>query len=108
MGEYNKEIVQQYFLEMGLPNPTFELKFAPPRKFAFDISFPEYRVALEVEGLNGRHQRTAGFLQDMEKYNYASLLGWRLIRCTPDVVCMDFTVATLKQLIENVKTNKWD
>jgi hypothetical protein len=43
-------------------------------------------VALEVEGgawSGGRHTRGAGFLGDMEKYNAAAILGWCVLRCTP-------------------------
>jgi len=66
-----------------------ELKFHPTRKWRFDYAWPSYRVALEVEGAvwtGGRHTRGKGFLGDMEKYNEATLLGWKVYRCTPDQV----------------------
>lgn len=43
--------------------------------------------ALEVEGgvwTRGRHIRPQGFLDDVEKYNAAVLLGWRVFCVTPD------------------------
>lgn len=59
-----------------------ELVFSPPRKWAFDLAFPELMYALEIEGLGGRHQQIGGFLGDMEKYREAELLGWHVLRCT--------------------------
>jgi len=69
-----------------LPQPVEELKFMPPRKWAFDFCWPESMVVLEVEGgawSGGRHTRGSGFIKDMEKYNAATMLGWRILRCTP-------------------------
>lgn len=34
----------------------------------------------------GRHQTAKGFSADCEKYNAATLLGYRLLRYTPDMV----------------------
>jgi hypothetical protein len=77
-------------IEHGLREPVAELRFAPPRKWAFDWAWPEANggkgVALEVEGgvwTGGRHTRGAGFLKDVEKYNRAALMGWKVLRCTP-------------------------
>jgi hypothetical protein len=38
---------------------------------------------MEIEGgiwLQGRHNRATGFIADMEKYNEATLSGWRIFR----------------------------
>lgn len=46
----------------------------------------ENKIAVEVEGgayTNGRHTRSTGFINDMEKYNEALVLGWRVVRVTP-------------------------
>lgn len=64
-----------------------EFRFAPPRRWRFDWAWPEFKVALEVEGgawTGGRHTRGKGFLNDMEKYNEAVCLGWRIIRVVPN------------------------
>jgi len=64
-----------------------EYIFHPTRKWRFDYVIPEHKIAIEVEGgvwTRGRHTRPAGFLGDIEKYNNAALLGWRVFRVTPD------------------------
>lgn len=65
-----------------------ELVFARPRRWRFDFAWPEYLVAVEIEGLviihgqlgQGRHHTVSGFKGDMDKYNAAAELGWRLLR----------------------------
>lgn len=59
-----------------------ELRFSDERAWRFDVALPRRKIAVEVEGLNGRHQRTGGFRRDMEKYNTALALGWRVLRVT--------------------------
>ncbi len=71
--------------EAGLPAPTKEHRFSN-RKFRFDLAWIDLRIALEVEGglwIRGRHVRPAGYERDCEKYNLATLLGWRVFRVTP-------------------------
>jgi len=81
------QIVRKFCGDLGLVSPQEEFRFHPHRKWRFDFAWPEQRIALEVEGgiwTQGRHTRGAGFLADMEKYNAAVLLGWRVLRTTPD------------------------
>ena len=70
----------------GLPKPQIEVKFYPERRWRFDYAWPERRVAVEIEGavwVQGRHTRGSGFVGDMEKYNAAGKLGWRVFRFQP-------------------------
>lgn len=76
-----------------------EYKFHPVRKWRFDYALPAYKIALEVEGgvwIQGRHTRPKGFLGDVEKYNTAALLGWRVFRCTPSTLMTSKTLKLLK------------
>jgi len=69
-----------------LPIPETEFKFHPKRKWRFDYAWPKLKIAFEQEGgtwIAGRHNRGTGFIKDMEKYNNAVLLGWRVLRYTP-------------------------
>ena len=66
-----------------------EFQFASPRKWRFDFANPDLRIAVDIEGLTyrgkgGRHQRAAGYQRDLEKYNTATLLGWLVLRYTPN------------------------
>lgn len=79
-----------------------EFKFHPKRRWRFDYAIPEYRIALEVEGgvwTGGRHTRPQGFLGDIEKYNTATLMGWRVFRTTPDDLLRTATLNLLKSAI---------
>jgi very-short-patch-repair endonuclease len=62
-----------------------EYKFCE-RRWRFDFAHTELRIAIEIEGgvySRGRHVRPKGFLGDMEKYNRATVLGWQVLRMTP-------------------------
>lgn len=91
------------FAALGLPRPISELRFSPPRQWRFDFAWPAHKVALEVEGgvwTGGRHTRGSGFLKDMEKYNAAAVLGWRVVRCTPNSVTALATVQMVAKMLE--------
>lgn len=63
-----------------------EHKFHETRKWRFDWAWPHLKLALEIEGgawIGGRHTSGAGFVKDLEKYSEAAILGWRIIRVTP-------------------------
>lgn len=77
----------QELSKYGIERPHKEYQFHPKRKWRFDYCLPSYKIAIEVEGgvwINGRHTRGKGFINDMEKYNNAVVLGYRLLRITPD------------------------
>lgn len=79
-------------LELQLRDRNFagwirEHRFHPVRKWRFDFAHEALKLAVEIEGFApggkaGRHQRIGGFSADAEKYAEATILGWRLIRCT--------------------------
>ena len=79
-----------------------EFKFHTERRWRFDYAIPQYKIALEVEGgvwTQGRHTRPQGFLGDIEKYNNATLLGWRVFRTTPNELYSKKTLLLLKNAI---------
>jgi very-short-patch-repair endonuclease len=79
---------EQLWLRFG-PHEKYpmvrEYKFCPSRKWRFDAAWPKYDVAVELEGgvwSRGRHTRPAGYQKDIEKYNTATALGYRVLRFT--------------------------
>jgi len=95
-------ITIQIFKSSGIPVPVLEHRFHPTRKWRFDYAWPDHHVALEVEGAiwrRGRHTRGSGFVKDMEKYNAAAILGWRVIRCTPDSLNTGRTIELVKNTL---------
>lgn len=97
----------------GLPEPKKEYRFAPPRRWRFDYAWLDeamtriglgdaHLLALEVEGgvfISGRHSRGAGMIKDMEKYNQATLLGWRVLRVTPKQIADGSALTLVEQAI---------
>lgn len=75
-----------------LPVPVREYQFLDSRKWRFDFAWPEQMVAVEIEGgvhdgpTRGRHNRSAGYRADLEKYNAAAMLNWTVVRLTPDMI----------------------
>ena len=87
----------------ALPEPNEEYRFAPPRRWRFDYSWPSVKVALEVEGgvfVAGRHARGAGMINDMEKYNTATLAGWKVLRVTPTQIADGSALTLIEQAIK--------
>ena len=83
---YNPKLVAAFFKSHGLPEPVFEHRFHPDRKWRFDVAWPEHRVAIEVQGgiwIRGGHSRGAGQRRDWEKFNEAAVLGWAVLQCEP-------------------------
>lgn len=71
---------------MKLPKPVTEHRFHSTRRWRFDLAWPDRKVAVEIDGggwVNGRHSRGGGIEKDAEKFAEATLLGWRVFRCSP-------------------------
>ena len=66
-----------------------EFRFHPVRRWKFDFAVPEFMVAIEIEGgifakTRLGHSSGKGIKQDMEKYNMAQLMGWKVLRYMPE------------------------
>jgi len=95
-------ILKAFFERFDLPNPQPEFRFHKTRKWRFDYAWAEHKIALEVEGgiyakgRRGGHTSISGMLRDIEKYNEATLLGWRVFRVTPDKLLTVKTAEIIK------------
>ena len=66
-----------------------EHKFHHARRWKMDYAHMPLCICLEVEGgiwIKSRHTSPTGFLNDIEKYNEATLAGWAVLRCTPQMI----------------------
>lgn len=64
-----------------------EHRFHTVRRWRFDFAWPDEMLAVEAEGglhNQGRHLREYG--KDCEKYNEATLAGWRVLRVTAEQI----------------------
>lgn len=63
-----------------------EFMFHPTRKWRADYAFPNKKLLVEIEGgfwTGGRHGRGGGAIKDMCKYNAATVMGFAILRFTP-------------------------
>lgn len=90
------------FSAAGLLEPWYEHKIQKgtdkrgrPTYWRFDYAWPSEKLFLEVQGgiwlhrkgkHPGRHSGGTGQIGDMQKYNAAAILGWRIIYATPQEV----------------------
>lgn len=63
-----------------------EFRFDESRKWRFDFAWPAQKIAVEFEGgiylQKSGHNTAKHYTKDTEKYNTATVLGWRVIRVT--------------------------
>jgi hypothetical protein len=94
-------IEQAFLLRWDGPALEPEHRFHPTRKWRFDYAHKPSKVALEIEGAmwsGGRHTRPTGFAGDIEKYNAATALGWRVFRLC-DLSDLDEAIRQIKTAI---------
>jgi len=71
------------------------------RRFRFDFALPEFKIAVEYDGLNSDksgHTTLLGFTKDTEKINLAISLGWKVLRFT----CINYQ-QVLREVEKNIK-----
>jgi len=87
---------------LKLSKPEREYVFAAPRKWRFDFAWPDKKIAVEVEGgvfVHGSHTRGESFTKDCEKYNAATLKGWKVLRYTPQMISQGIAYLQLDSLL---------
>ncbi len=88
-----------------LPEPKREMHFHPTRQWRFDFAWPDFMLAVEVDGITfgkaaGRHQQGRGFENDREKDLAARELGWDVIHFTPRQVRNDEAARMIARALE--------
>lgn len=87
------ELLELQIEQRALPVYEREHAFANSigRRWRFDFAWPQHKLAVEIEGLvvmriggelvcKGRHASISGFKDDCEKYAWAVVFGWRVMR----------------------------
>lgn len=75
-----------------------EFLFHPSRKWRFDFKLANSQYAIEVEGgvwAKGRHNRPSGFIADLEKYNAAAVMGFRVLRYPTEQVISGVAISEI-------------
>lgn len=99
LGEFTFE---QQCIADKLPAFEREYRFHVERKFRFDFAWPQFKVALEVDGgifNGGAHSNPMNILRDMEKGNLATMDGWKVLHFTPSQVKCGMAIADIKRLL---------
>lgn len=72
-----------------------------PRRWRFDAALLKPMIAFECEGgsfSGGRHTNPIGFMKDLEKYNTATMMGWKVYRFTPNMLGQGWIETILKEV----------
>ena len=82
------KLEEQFALQLkaeGIEGWEREYKFHPERRFRLDFAFLTQKVGVEIQGgtwIAGRHSGGVGFERDCEKFNLATLFGWKILKFT--------------------------
>ncbi|MFT4020053.1 MAG: DUF559 domain-containing protein [Acinetobacter sp.] len=83
-----------------------EFKFCTGRKWRADFALRDDKILIEVEGgiwSNGRHTRAKGYIADLEKYNMAQKLGYKVFRFSTEQVMSGAAIQQIEQVVEHLK-----
>ncbi|MFA3583526.1 MULTISPECIES: DUF559 domain-containing protein [Acinetobacter calcoaceticus/baumannii complex] len=79
-----------------------EYKFHPTRKWRADFLITGTKILVEVEGgiwSGGRHTRGKGYLGDMEKYNEAAAMGYKVLRFSTEQVKSGLAIQQIEKIV---------
>lgn len=88
---------------LGGPELEREHRFEPMRRWRADFAHLASRTLIEIEGglyQQGRHNRAHGYQADCEKYNWATMTGWRVIRLTSMMLTPDYVESIIQWVRE--------
>lgn len=79
-----------------------EYKFHEERNWRADFLITGTKILVEVEGgiwSGGRHTRGKGFIADMEKYNAAAVMGFKVLRFDTQQVKSGLAIKQIENLV---------
>lgn len=131
-GSALEERLNAQMVDAGL-SPEREYRFCPDRKWRADFAFPSDWIIIEVEGglygkpvicdkchlpvmrnlgggrrmpvrEAGRHNTGAGFEKDVEKYNWAEMHGWMILRFSGTMIKSGKAIEIVLEAINIVRS----
>jgi len=92
-------------LASDIPVLEREYQFYPKRKWRLDKAWVDQKIYIELQGgtwTRGGHSRGAGQTRDCEKLNMLTLMGWRGLLLTTDMLHgdPDLHFSQLRKLLE--------
>lgn len=97
VGSRSEELLLLHMRADKLPMPTREFQFHEVRKWRFDFSWPELKLAVEVQG--GVHMIRDRFHRDIQKRAHAIMAGWTVLEVDPESIRSGEAIAWLKALL---------
>lgn len=79
-----------------------EFHFHPKRQWRSDFYIQSANALIEIEGgtwTGGRHSRGTGYAADLEKINRATIMGFRYLRYTTEMVMLGTAINDVLELI---------
>jgi very-short-patch-repair endonuclease len=102
--------VQEILDEIQNKPPVWkEFRFNPERRWRADFAIPDISLLIECEGgtwVKGAHTRGAHFSSDAEKYNWAALNGWIVLRFSSDMIAKGEAKKTIERALEKLWSQK--
>ena len=84
-----EESLWQQITAGDLPWPQREFRFAPPRRWRWDLAWEPEKLAVEVQGgtwVKSTHGGGAQQTKSFEKLNTAAILGWRILFVNAEMI----------------------
>jgi very-short-patch-repair endonuclease len=93
--------VELWLRTLDAPECVREYRFHPTRRWRFDFAWPEKMLAVEVSGFG--HHKLSRFKGDIEKFNEAAMLGWRVVRLWTDDIRSGAAYDVLEKALEKAR-----
>jgi very-short-patch-repair endonuclease len=98
MKEQDKKLALKILNDVTNTEWKTEHRFHDVRRWRFDFACVEKKIAIEIDGgvwNYGRHNRASGYIKDLEKFNNAVILDWKVLK-----------YISVAELVENIKQVK--
>ncbi len=110
-GSYLEAMFEDVLIKANIGNFEREHRFHPIRKWRFDFAWVDIKLAVEIQGgiwlgSIGGHTSAAGRTRDCEKHNAATVLGWRVMQFTKDMIVDGTALQTIQMIVEGYHPNK--